>query len=122
MYVSDEKNVRNYPAEINEETQNQHSDVYTAQPNEIVQKVFYFNNNLYVAILNENEFVFKQILNGKVESNSVTKIDWLSVENWSIVEIREIEGSLVILFKSKSSEKGHTVVLDKHFETVFLLE
>lgn len=122
MYVSDEKNVRNYPAEINEETQNQHSDVYTAQPNEIVQKVFYFNNNLYVAILNENEFVFKQILNGKVESNSVTKIDWLSVENWSIVEIREIEGSLVILFKSKSSEKGHTVVLDKHFKTVFLLE
>lgn len=52
IIVCDEKNVRSYPAEPNEVSQTQHTDIYTAQPNEIIQRIVSIDGNLYIVILN----------------------------------------------------------------------
>jgi len=46
------------------------NDIYTAQPNEIIQRVFEFNNKLYIILLAENDFVVREIVNDKVLENS----------------------------------------------------
>lgn len=92
VYVSDEKNVRSY--QIGESSQQQlPTDVYTAQPNEIIQRVFLFNNKLYVLVLTENEFVIREIVNDKVVDSTEVKVDFNveqenNVHDWQIVEVR----------------------------------
>lgn len=92
VHVSDEKNVRSY--QIGESSQQQlPTDVYTAQPSEIIQRVFLYNNKLYVLVLTENEFVIREIVNDKVVDSTEVKVDFNveqenNVHDWQIVEVR----------------------------------
>ena len=77
VYVSDEKNIKSYQiGESNIQQQQSSTDVYTAQPSEIIQRVFLFNNKLYVLILAENEFVVREIIDDKVVDNTEVKVDF----------------------------------------------
>jgi len=68
------------------------NDIYTAQPNEIIQRVFEFNNKLYVLVLAENDFVVREIVNDKVLENSEVKVDWtaeqVNTHDWQVAEVK----------------------------------
>ena len=42
-----------------------------------------------------------------------------NIQNWHIVEVKEIEDNLVVLLKSKVSSNGQTLVLAKDFSRVY---
>ncbi len=70
-FVNDEKNVKSFSV-THADTETEHMvDVYTALPDEIVQKVFLFNGSVQVAILADDKFVVRQVVDGKLQVEAI---------------------------------------------------
>ena len=79
----------------------------------------YVGNKLYAIILTDMLFGFREIVNGKLDEFE-TILGFADEEypsGWTITEAWEQDNSIVIVLHHKVSNKYHTLVLTKQFQT-----